>query len=349
MGTEAKSTSGTPKTRYLTLDNLTANLRLARRLSPGVSCRYRALPVGEDNGRITVVMADPDDEAAREAVAAALGAPLYLVAGDSDSIDAALAEVWPEVLRPAPHLLIYPYGRLIAAKASVFAQALALLLDARVNCSSPGIQRHACGDGWIHDAVRGHYDLIIWLEPEPPVERRLLSGSVYCEIREGIPTSLLVARQPRWPLRRLLLLIQDEERNNPAVDWVVRLARPSAASVTVLTVVPPVPALYGHRLCTQHGLDALLTTNTTLGRQMRRVTQWLVDWEVESTLRLRQGMPDQEIRHEVAQGDYDLIALADQPGEWWQRYLVRDWVASLLSWADRPVLIAKSITTQKRL
>jgi nucleotide-binding universal stress UspA family protein len=125
------------------------------------------------------------------------------------------------------------------------------------------------------------------------------------------------------------------------VDWIVRLARLSGATVTVLAVVPPVPAMYGRHLCAQQGVDALLTTNTTLGRQMRWVAQWLVDWEVEATLLLRQGMPDQEIRREVAQGDYDLIAVADQPREWWRRCLARDWMASLLSWADQPVLIAK--------
>jgi nucleotide-binding universal stress UspA family protein len=103
--------------------------------------------------------------------------------------------------------------------------------------------------------------------------------------------------------------------------------------------------MYGRLMCMQQGLDALLTTNTTLGRQMHRVAQQLVDWEVESTLRLRQGVPDQEIRREVAQGEYDLVAVAEQPSEWWRRCLVKDWVASLLSRVDRPLLIVKPTTT----
>ena len=50
------------KTAYLTLDELTADRELARRLPPDLAWRYHALPLAEDNGRVTVAMADPDDD-----------------------------------------------------------------------------------------------------------------------------------------------------------------------------------------------------------------------------------------------------------------------------------------------
>jgi len=152
-----------------------------------------------------------------------------------------------------------------------------------------------------------------------------------------------VARRPRWPLRRLLLVVRGEEIDDAAVDWAVRLARPSGAAVTALAVVPPAPAMYDRWARMRGGLDVLLTTDTALGREMRRVARWLVDWEVEGTLRLRQGAPDQQIRYQVAQGDYDLIVVAARPNGR-RRWLLGERVLSLLRWADRPVLVAKPTT-----
>ena len=100
----------------------------------------------------------------------------------------------------------------------------------------------------------------------------------------------------------------------------------------------------------QQGLNALLTTDTALGQQMRRLSQRLVNWEIEGTLRLYQGPPDQQIRREIAEGNYDLIATAAEPlgpnqgpepeGQRPHRPPGK-LTASLLRWAVQPVLIAQ--------
>ncbi len=331
------------KVRHLTLDGLTVNLRLARRLAPVVACRYHALPVAEANGRITVAMADPDDPVAREAVVSALGAPSYVVKGDSAAIDALLAELWPGVLQRSPRLLVCAHAspHVIADEVSHFALALGDLLDARVGHFSPkGGTKDPC-DALAREVERAGYNLVAWGEPEQTAGRRMLSGPAYCQAVERVPTSLLIVRRPRLPLRRLLLIVRGEDVDSVAVNWAVRLAQPSGATVTVLAVVPPVPAMYDRCKRMQVRLDVLLTTDTALGRQMRRVAQCLVDWDVEATLRLRQGAPDEQIRCEVTEGDFDLIAVATQPHDQWRRWLMRDQVLSLLRWADRPVLVAR--------
>jgi nucleotide-binding universal stress UspA family protein len=327
--------------RHLTLDDLTVNPRLARRLPPAVACRCHALPVAEENGHITVVMADPDDAVAREAIANALGAPSSVVGGDSATIDALLTEVWPEVLQGSPRLLVCAHASPIADEVLTFSRALGSLLGAHVSYFSPLVEDDANCEAVARVAEQSGYSLVIWGEPDQSLGQRLLTGAAHRKATKRVTCSLLVARRPRWPLRSMLLIVRGEETDNVATDWVVRLARPSRAVVTVLTVVPPVPAMYNGYARMRQGLDTLLTTDTALGKHMRWVAQWLVEWELEVTLRLRQGAPDQEIRREVTQGDYDLIALADQPRSKWRRWLVGDWVTSLLSWAERPVLIAK--------
>jgi hypothetical protein len=103
-------------TAYLTLDQLDADPMLAQRLPAELARRYHALPVAEDNGRITVVMADPEDVAACDAIASALGignrvqqpSPLFLVRGDPSSIDALVSHVWGDPTPSLNMLLITP-------------------------------------------------------------------------------------------------------------------------------------------------------------------------------------------------------------------------------------------------
>jgi nucleotide-binding universal stress UspA family protein len=330
--------------QYLTLDRLVVNPKVARRLPHSIACRYRALPVAEADGQITVVMADPANAAAREAVATALGAPPCVVGGDAQAIDALLQDVWPEMLRRSLNLLVCAHNSPIADKVSAFARALGDLIGAHVCYFKP-----LAGDDancatvaqWVKQSGS---DLVVWGEPDQSLGRRLLSGPAYRNTTKRIGASLLVARQPRWPLKRLLLIVRGEEMDNAALDWVVRLARPSGAVVTVLTVVPPMPAMYDRCARLQHRLDTLLTTDTSLGRQMRQAARWLVEWELEGTLRLRQGAPNQQIGLEVAEGDYDLLVVAARPYGRWRRWLTEGWVISLLRWIDRPLLIAKPIT-----
>ncbi len=185
------------------------------------------------------------------------------------------------------------------------------------------------------------YDMVIWGEPDQTLGQRMLCGPTYQRATELINSSLLVVRKPRWPLRRLLLIIQGEKTDETAVDWIVRLAQPSGARVTVLAVVPPVPVMYYGCTRMQQGLDALLTTDTVLGRQMQRMAQQLVGSQVDATLQLREGAPDRQIQQEVSEGDYDLVTVAARPRSWWRRWVLGDWVSPLLSWAVRPVLVAK--------
>jgi hypothetical protein len=108
-----------------------------------------------------------------------------------------------------------------------------------------------------------------------------------------------------------------------------------------MAVVPPVALMYGQREPLAAGLPALLSTETVLGRQMRRVGRRLVDWEVEGGLKLRQGPPLDQIRREMVEGEYDLLAVTTTPCTWWRRCLESDLLADLLHTVTRPMLIAR--------
>jgi len=286
-------------------------------------------------------MADPDDPVAREAVATALGTPSCVVGCDPAVIDNLLSEIWPEERRTAPQVLVCAHASPIADRVLALAQSIGELLNGQVSHFVPIAGSPVSCDALPQSVDQAIYDLLVWGEPEQSLGQQIFSGPVYPRAVERICTSLLVTRAPRWPLKRLLLIVRGDEADDAAVDWAVRLARPSQATVTVLTIVPPIPAMYNRLACIPQGLDALLTTDTVLGRQLRGVARRLVEWEVEGTLRLRQGIPDHEMYREVAQGDYDLLVLAGPAGAGWRRWLKGDWADLLLQWADRPVLLAK--------
>ena len=126
---------GPHKSAYLTLDNLTADPALARRLPPDLAWRCHALPLAEDNGRITVVMADPDDAEAREAVVAALGPKSCVVKGSALAIDAQLSEIWGNRAHSRLKLKVCAVPDPLSGELWDYAQALGVSLGARRSCA----------------------------------------------------------------------------------------------------------------------------------------------------------------------------------------------------------------------
>ncbi len=333
---------------HLALDELPTDPRLARRLPAELACRFHALPVAEENGYITVAMADPDDTEAREAIVTALGPKSCVVQGDRQTIEALLAGIWGDEINHSLHLCTCGFPHPIAAEVADYAQAIGGLLGARVSHLTTIGEM----DALIAENRCTEHDLVIFEKPDHPMIRRLLSRPMAdrepTSQRSPVPFALLIAQRPRWPLRRVLLVFQGEDTDDAAVDWALRLAQQGVSSVTILAVVPPVPAMYSGQARMDQGLPALLTTNTALGRQMRRVARHLSDWEVEGILRLRQGPPEWQIRRELAEKDYDLVAVAARPRSW-SRYLALRWlegdlISPLLRWAGRPVLVARPTT-----
>jgi len=308
-------------------------------LPPAVAFRYHALPLAGDSDHITVAMAEPDDAIALAAVADALGTQPYVVHGDPEAIDELLAEIWPEESYHALHLLVYHQASPIADQVQAYAQCLADLLGGHLAEFQATTEEDATLDDLIKAAHS--YDLVVLGESDQTLIERLLTGAEDLKAAEQMPSSVLLARQPRQPLRHILLIIRGQETDDVAVDWAVRLAQPSQANITALAVVSHMPATCDHMTRMQHGLAQWLATDTTLGRQMRRIAQHLVKWETRGTLRFRQGPAETQIQREGLEGEHDLIVIAADPSPWWSRRLMGELVTPLLRWVDRPVLVAK--------
>lgn len=320
----------------LTLTGPISNLILARRLSPAVAFRYQAVPVAAEGDRITVAMVNPDDPAAVEAIRADLGTKPYVVRCEAEAIEATLAQVWPaEVYRPLRLLVCVQPGP-VSAKLQAYAQRLSNQLNGHLVYLPTETSLRVTINSLAEEAGEG-YDLVMLGEAEQFLWEPVLFGPLAQRMIDQVPTSLLFARRPRWPIRQILLVIRGTEREEVLLDWIVRLAQPVEATVTVLALTPSGPSYNGRT-----GLAALLAADSPSGRQVRRITHRLTQGQIKGLLRLRQGAPEAQLRQELDAEPYDLIILAVEPEEGRLRRLLGELVGPLLRWTDRPVLIVKT-------
>jgi nucleotide-binding universal stress UspA family protein len=330
------SAESSSKTLYLALDNLTTDRRLARRLPADLAWRCHALPLAEDNGRVTVAMANPNDVAARDEVISALGPASCLIQANPAAIDALLAQIWDSDDPRCLDVRVCAYPDPLAGRLRDYVQALGSLLDARVTYLTEPAHVQ---DVVSHSAT--DYDLVVFSDADHPEFSKLLRQRPGASREHPLPLGLLLARKPRWPIARLLLVLCGECCDEAAAAWAELLTRKSGARATILAVTPPVPAMYAGLTRMDHGLAAMLSTDTPLGHQMRQASRKLVESGIETRLKLREGEPDWQVSLEAVQGEYDLVVLAAQAGRPCWRWLDRGLVGHIVRSLARPVLIAK--------
>jgi len=306
---------------FLSLRDLTPDRDAARLLPLVVARRCRALPVAQDDGCITVAMADPADHAARADVTAALleraaGQPVaarqvYLVQGDPALIDmwlANLATVGEEQTPAQPATQpteVWLREPLHGDKTAIinYAAQMAALLTAPLGRLDP----LAAQGGWPDFSADSAHRLLILpcLDHNLPgplqagAERRASAPG------PGTPASVLVACRPRWPLRRLLLIVRGDPVDDAALAWAARLARASGAATTALMVAPH--ASNRRALPAHDDISSLLSANVATGYTMQQAAQRLTVMQVGAVLHLRQGAPELVIREELASLSYDLV------------------------------------------
>jgi nucleotide-binding universal stress UspA family protein len=324
---------------FLSLDTITPNRDVALSLPGEVARRYRALPVARDNGRVTVVMANPADQAARQAVTAALlsrstdaaGSVLSvtIVQGDPAEIDAWLAELWP-VSQAQAELHVWLREPLHGEKetAEAFAEAIARILGATLSRFNPVTDD-------LPQAVRTSANALVLL---PCADYGLRNHLLQSGEADG--PAVLIGCRARWPLHKLLVIVRGDQVDDLALTWAARLARPSGATVTALMVAPS--ASPGQGEASDEGIPALLATTSLTGRKMKHAAERLAALQLDATLHLRQGVPEAVIREELAAGAYDLAitGLAVRGGE--ARWRLRPFLDRLLLDVSCPLLIVRS-------
>jgi nucleotide-binding universal stress UspA family protein len=324
--------------QFLRLDRIKTNPQLVKLLPQDIALRYHALPVATNGSRITVAMGSPEDSAATNAVAALIGVPICLIQADPNEIDQCLSEIWPQIRIPPFRVLVWSSIPNMDPALKSYSQALTDLLQAEcreVDFTWGGAKSF---DGFIHEIEQIHPDLIVFQIQSPPLMKRLLIDFAVNKLIERIPTSILIVKQPSWPLERILLVLRDGiDQDEAVVDWVIRLAQRSHAAVTVLPLLPPVPQMYGPLI--RHSLPSLLRSNDPLGIKMREIARRLKTEHVDGIFKIRDGDPMEQIQCELSDRKTDLMVIDAEPRNHVWRWLIGEVVNNIHAWCDRPLLI----------
>jgi nucleotide-binding universal stress UspA family protein len=187
-------------------------------------------------------------------------------------------------------------------------------------------------------------DLLLYWEPERPFWRQWLGWTPAIRVVERSPASVLVVRQPRWPLRRILLILRADEKDEAAIQWLERLVGSVRVELFVLPIVPLLPTM--HRLGSLGNLplqaEVVLAPNTFSGAQLQRLAALCAAWDVEARLLLHDSEPQYRMEWAAHTSNCDLVLLSHVPHHWLSRRFLGDLIRPLLRHTDRPVLVAKN-------
>lgn len=327
---------------HVGLNQIKPNLAIVTRLPRDIEQRYHVLPITEADGKITVAMANPEDPEASQAVVSLLGNSVYLVHADMDVIDKLISEIYATNPAPQSRLLVWSSDPKIPENLNSFSDSMATILGSELSQSIISERDKAILQKLEQQTEETRTDLLIYKINEIREQGRRTIGLVQNKLLDTLPVSQLITTNPQWPLRKLLLIVRNESCDESAIQWTLKIARPTGACVTVLPITMPIPGVY--RLCEklEPNLVNLLSSETELGRKLRHISQLLVEGEIEGTLKLREEPAYWQIRWEVLEGDYDMLIMGREPRNLIMRTMIGELVKPLLSWIDRPLLITKS-------
>lgn len=322
----------------LMLDELTLDPELVHLFSSRLASRFHTLPVAKAGGRITVVIADPEDLEARNAIETTLGRTPYFVRGDQAKIDALIHMLYPNLAQASQYILaLGDHARLDTLERCARDIGIALQIK--------DIRQKPIDEGDLislaHSADYGRCRLVIVEFPERKLLQRILRGSVEISFLRRLPISCLITQGQWTSFETPLLILHGDSSDMIALEWVIKLAYLQPAHVTAVLVLPQVPGMYDGLEKMRYSIPELLHQESMLGRNLRQVMQRLQDHHVKGDLFLKQGIRAWEIRRFLESRRFDLMITAYRPAGRLQRQIQEETLIQMLGWSDRPMLIAK--------
>ncbi len=323
----------------LQLDGISLNVTLAKKLPPRLAFNYHVLPLAVEKNQVTVAMADPQNKFAVDAVRSALGANPYIVKSDQTWIDRLLFEVWPDYPNDDLHLILCTTRNNISNPFCDYANHIRTILKV------PGSNIYTIvgAKGEFLSVIEGTCELVdlVMLEEigSSRCIRSLVADKKY-KSKQRMQPSVLVVREPRWPIEKILIILRCENRDHVATDWILKMALPSKAVVTMLVPLPPVPRMYQGLPEMSVDIPKILIGSSELGDHLRSIMARFEGHGVEVKLRILEGVTRYVIQQEVIEEEYDLIVVSAEHESWLKRRLMSSVADPVLDFARRPILVA---------
>jgi len=183
------------------------------------------------------------------------------------------------------------------------------LLDERgIDCKTKLRHGHPA-EQILQEVEQGGYDLVVIGARGRSRLTRFLLGSVSYRVLEHAAIPVLVVRQARPQVRRILVATGGHLESEATMRCGAQLAHALGASETLLHVTNPVPRMYTGLGEMDETLREMMQSDTPEGRALRKGARLMGDENVEGHIELRHGVVEEEIIREAARGDYDLVVL----------------------------------------
>ncbi len=122
--------------------------------------------------------------------------------------------------------------------------------------------------------------------------------------------SLLLTQNTKPIINKILLCSGCKEDDFSLVTQGAGFAQSQGASVTLLHVFPgPVPTMYTGLKQIDETVEEILQTDTPFAGHLRRAVEILEEMEIDSEVKIRRGIPIEEIVRETQLENYDLVII----------------------------------------
>lgn len=194
----------------------------------------------------------------------------------------------------------------------------------------------------LRESEEGAYDLVMIGAKDKPSLAEFVLGSVAVQVLTHARCSVLVVKGDRASLSKILICTGGKAYAESAIEMGSQIAEAAGARVTFLHVTAPVPAMYTGLEEVEERLVEFLQADTPQAKHLKRGAEILESYSVEGELKLRHGVPEEEIQREAQKGDFDLIVLGSSRARGpLAGYFWGDVARSVLNRVQRPILVVR--------
>lgn len=273
---------------YLDLDEVPIDPELARRIPYSLAAYYLALPLAQENGRVSVALAHPENATALATLHDLLQVDIVPVRSRAEQIRAAIQRLHGFNGTPSNRFLTW----------------------SATPDHEPAVQQTAAGFAAVRDSATvllhaGRVDMDVALAAARASQVCLMvlsppAGQPAHEVLSRCSTPLVLVRGDFRPIRRVLVAARGYASDERVLDWLEPFVRTQAVEVVLLPLLS----------LTVLELEHLLGTDGPLKQHLDHLLLRLTGEHFSASLHMRPGDPADQIVSELSQHDYDLLVVA---------------------------------------
>lgn len=159
----------------------------------------------------------------------------------------------------------------------------------------------------VKEAKKGDYDLVIISVSR--IGENAQITSIHRALLDQLPCFLLVAKNPRAQVKRMLICTGGLQMGDILVEVGAKFAKSFCSEVTLFHVAANVPSMYTGLETIEETLLELLETDTPVARKLRKGAEILAENQIKAELKLRHGSAVYEIVREIDRYNYDMVVI----------------------------------------